>query len=100
MTPEEKQQFDDLKKQVSELQEQVKAFNNNATIPFDIGEAFKARILQDAGVLVASSKAFNSESTAVLTSADPDNYEDVLGEPDGFLQVTILGNISYIPYYT
>lgn len=100
MTPQEQQQFDDLKQQVVTLQEQVKALNNNATIPFEIGEAFKARILQDAGVLATSSKAANSESVAVLTSTGPNVYTDVLAEPNSWVQMTISGNVIYLPSFT
>lgn len=39
MNPEIKQ----LQEQVAELTRRLDAFNSNTTIPFDVGEAFKAR---------------------------------------------------------
>lgn len=90
MTPEEL-------KRLETLEAQIKALNNNATIPFETGEAFKARILQDAGVVFTSSKSVTSENKSV-NEAGASTYS-VLNAPDGFLQVTLLGNIYYLPYY-
>lgn len=91
MTPEEL-------KRLEEVERQLVALNNNATIPFDIGEAMKARILGDAGVATVSTKSASSEDKSV-NEAGVLSYS-VLNSPDGFLQVTLLGNIYYIPYYT
>lgn len=90
MTPEELKRLEDLERQIV-------ALNNNATIPFDIGEALKARILGDAGVASTSTKLLTSEDQAV-NEAGASTY-NVLKSPDGFLQVTLLGNIYYIPYF-
>lgn len=84
-------------KRLEAVERQLLALNNNATIPFDIGEALKARILGDAGVASISTKLATSEDQAV-DEAGAATYE-VLKSPDGFLQVTLLGNIYYIPYY-
>lgn len=100
MTIEEQQQFDELKKSVVSLEKQMLALNNNATIPFDVGVAMKARILQDAGVLATSSKSASSENVSVLTSTGPNVFASVLTPPDGFLAVAITGNVYYIPYYS
>lgn len=97
MTPAEQQQFDDLKKLTEDLQSQMKALSNNATIPYDIGEALKARILGDAGVSALSTKLSTSESQAV-NEAGVATYS-VLKPPDGFLEITITENKYYIPYY-
>lgn len=99
MTLEEQQKFDDLETLVEDLESQIKALNNNATIPFDIGEAMKARILSDAGVAATSSKVASSEDQTVNEAGASPPYA-VLKSPDAFLQITLLGNIYYIPVYT
>lgn len=104
MTAQEQQQFDDLKKQVDDLQSQIKALSNNATIPFDVGEAMKVRILSDAGTAELSTKLATSEDTTVVTSVNfggggSTTTDTVLGNPDGYLEVTITNNKYYVPYF-
>lgn len=98
MTQEETNKL--LLEQIAELKAQLDALKNNATIPFDIGEAMKARILQDAGVASTSTKLSSSEDVSVVVSLAPTVTAPVLNTPDGFLQITLLSNIYYIPYYT
>lgn len=88
----------ELETLTTKLQGQIDALKNNATIPFDIGEAMKARILADAGVALTSSKVASSEDKSVNEGGIA-TY-NVLNSPDGFLQITLLGNIYYLPYFT
>lgn len=98
MTPEEIQKLlAPFLKRIDELENQIKALNNNATIPFDTGEAIKARVLADVGFLVGSSKSATSENKSV-NEAGAATYS-VMDKPDGFLEVTILGNLYYLPYF-
>lgn len=99
-TQELEQQVKDLTTLVASLETQIKALNNNATIPFDVGEAFKVRILSDTGVASLSTKLSTSEDTAAIVSLAPTVTSPVLKTPDGFMQITLLSNIYYIPYYT
>lgn len=91
MTPEEL-------KRLEAVERQLLALNNNATIPFDMGEAMKARVLSDVGVALTSTKVATTEDQAVNESG-ASSY-NVLKSPDGFLQITLLGNIYYIPYFS
>lgn len=99
-TQELEQQVKELTDLVTSLETQIKALNNDATIPFDVGKAFKVRILSDTGVASLSTKLSTSEDSSVLTAVSPNTYTEVLKTPDGFLQITLLSNIYYIPYYT
>ncbi len=96
MTQEETNQL--LLKQIADLQAQIDALRNNATIPFDIGEAMKARIVSDLGLASTSSKGATTENQTVNEAGVAAPYT-VLKTPDGFLQITLLSNIYYIPYY-
>lgn len=94
MTPELK----NLQDQITALQEQFNSLNNNATIPFDIGEAIKTRVLLEAGIPQTSSKGATSENQAV-NEGGAGTYS-VLKAPDGFVQVTLGGTLYYLPYYS
>lgn len=88
---------------VKDLQDQLKALNSNATIPLDVGEAFKLRILSDAGTAATSTKGATSEDTTVVTSvnfgAETTATDTVLGNPDGYLEITITNNKYYVPIF-
>lgn len=105
MTPEELQnKVLELTNTVKDLQDQIKALNSNSTIPLDVGEAFKLRILSDAGVATTSTKGATTEDTTVVTSVNfggggSTATDTVLGNPDGYLEITITNNIYYIPYF-
>lgn len=86
MTPEQK---------LNEVYEFMQKLKANATIPKDVGAAFQARL--GSGVLTVSSKGADTEDQAVAESG-MDSY-DVLGDPDGFLQITIDGAVYYLPYF-
>lgn len=98
MTPAEQQKFDDLTLKVENLESQIKALSNNATIPWDVGEALKLRILGDAGVAAISTKLATSEDQSVNEAGTAPAY-NVLKSPDGFLEITITENKYYLPYY-
>lgn len=87
-----------LVQRVVELERVVRTFNNNATIPLDIGAAFRDRILGDVGLVITSSKSATSENKTV-NEAGAAAYS-VMDKPDGFLQVTINGSIYYLPYFS
>lgn len=54
-----------LQEQVTKLTERLDAFNSNTTIPFDVGEAFKARV--NVGNLSAAPLASVTEATGGVT---------------------------------
>jgi len=104
MTPQEQDnKILELTDMVKALQGRLDALNSNATIPLNVGEAFKVRILSDAGVAELSSKAANSEDTTVVVGvnfgASSTTTDTVLGNPDGYLEFTITNNIYYVPYF-
>lgn len=97
-TQELEQQVKTLVAENKALKARLDALNNNATIPFDTGEAFKARVLSDVGVALTSTKSATSENKSV-NEGGASTY-DVMNKPDGFLEISILGNIYYVPYFS
>jgi hypothetical protein len=88
-----------LQDQIDVLQDRLNALNNNATIPYDTGEAIKARVLSDIGVLQLSGKLGSSENQSVNEAGVAAPY-NVLKSADGFVETTINGIVRYIPFYT
>lgn len=90
MTPQEKAQLNELMAWKSSLE-------SSATIPLNVGRAFKARLDVPPDVSV-SSKSASSENQAVDEGGSA-TYS-VLKAPDGFLELTI-GTIKYyLPIFT
>lgn len=85
-----------LEQRVMRLEKEDKKLRSSTTIPFDIDQAFRARLKSITGLSV-SSKGVNTEDQAV-NEAGVAAY-DVLGDPDGFLEINIGGTIYYLPYY-
>ena len=98
------EELEQVKRELAELKEQFKLLSNNTTIPLEVGEAFKTRILSDAGVVALSNKSLTSENTTVVDSvnfgASSVTTVSALGAPNGFFEVTINGIVRYIPFYT
>ncbi len=88
----------ELIKRIELLEEEINKLRNNATIPFDIGEAIKSRVKTDLGALESSSKTAASETQAV-DEAGVLAYS-VMKAPDGFMQTNINGTIYYVPYFS
>ena len=92
-----------LQDQIDLLREENDRLKNSTTIPLEVAEAFKTRILADAGVLQLASKLASSENINAVTSVNfggmSVSTNSVLDNPDGFLEVTLAGNLYYIPYY-
>lgn len=102
------QEYKNLKSQIDELTKQLASLKASATIPLDVGEAMKIRmldagILRDVPVLKSSAKEADSEDidavTAVNFGASTVTKDAVLGNPAGFLEVDIQGTLYYIPYF-
>jgi len=88
MTPEEHQEFEELKAE-------VKALRTTSTIPFEVENAFRDR-LRIANAPTVSAKGNQTESIPVNTAAGT----LVQLFPDVFLEVTVNGVTYYIPAYT
>ena len=104
MTPQEQDnKILELTDMVKALQGRLDALNSNATIPLDVGEAMKLRILADAGTAAISTKDLASEDITVVTGvnfgASTTTTDTVLGNPDGYLEVMITNNKYYVPYF-
>jgi hypothetical protein len=84
--------------QIAALTRRLDALGNNATIPYDTGEAIKARVLNDAGLVSLSTKAGSSEGRSV-SEAGIASYT-VQDLADGYLEVTLAGVTRYIPFYS
>ena len=93
MPPQE--QIDVLKRELAELRDDFNKLRSSTTIPYDIDQAFQQRIGDK--TLKVSTKGVNTEDQAV-NEGGVATY-DVLGDPDGFLQITIANTIYYLPYY-
>lgn len=87
MTKEEELQ---LYKRIELLEEFAKRLNNNSTIPFDVGEAFKRRLgsLKDIATKTAASEtqAVNEAGASMFSVAAP---------MDGFYRTADGKNIPY-----
>lgn len=71
MTPQE------LKKQIDDLQKQIDELRNYSTIPLEVGNAFKARIIPDGYVFgktvagVPSTVTINESGSSTVTAQAP-----------------------------
>ncbi len=89
MTPEQE-------RQLAAVHEFMLKMENSTTIPLNVGEAFRVRLAGELGLSV-SAKGANSEDQAV-DEGGVATYT-VIGDPVGFLQVTIAGTDYNLPYY-
>lgn len=90
MTPQEKQEFEDMKRF-------VQALKSSNSIPLEVDRAFRARLSALFGLSV-STKGVDTEDVTVDESGAA-TYA-VMNDPDGFLEVSINGTIYYLPYFT
>ena len=92
MTPEQQQKL-------NEVYEFVKSMKAAGTIPYEVDEAITDRIKRKAILgLTVSAKGLDTEDQTVQ-EAGSGSYS-VMGDPDGFLEVTIGGVVYYLPYFT
>lgn len=88
---------EELTKKVQELQEQIDALKNYATIPLDIGEAMKARIIGQ-NELVIGQTTSGTPATLVVTDNDginpPTNY--TVCAPFTKQLIIKLGEVTYV----
>jgi len=96
MTPEERQQFNDMKKELEELKQFKKSLESSHSIPLPIDQAFRGRF--GFSTINTSSKSATSENQAV-NEGGTDTYS-VLKPPDAFVQVKIGSTYYYIPVFT
>ena len=88
------EQITQLQNQINEMQLVINSLRANATIPFDIGEAFRARL--DEGDLFGEIN-INTEVKSVNESGS--GTYDVAKEMDGLVPLTLKGKTINIPYY-
>lgn len=88
-----------LRQRIEELETVVNKLRADATIPYEIGEAFNSRLrIDDLAKLASSAKVATSEDQAV-NEAGAGTY-NVLKSPDGFREYTVGSQTFYFPYYT
>jgi hypothetical protein len=90
MTPEQEQKL-------NEVYEFTQSLKSSSSIPYDVDGAFRDR-LRNIFALYVSSKSADSEDQSV-NEAGSGTYS-VMGDPDGFLEITVDGTLYYIPYFT
>lgn len=84
--------------QINDLQRQIDQLKSSTTLPLDIAEAFKIRLVDVLpGIATQTTKSATAENKTV-DEAGVASYQ-VMNKPDGFLKVTITGIIYYIPYF-
>ncbi len=88
----------DLQSQINQLREEINTLKNSTTIPFDVGEAFKIRVLEDLSKLKPSTKTAISENETVNIPAVPTSFTKIK-QPDGFVEIVLNSSVYYIPYY-
>lgn len=98
MTPEEKQQFEQMMTELSAVRQELDSLKNASTIPYEYDASFRSRLGIDAFAtgLTTSSKSATSETIAVNSGTST----LVQLAPDGFLRVTIDGTVYDIPAFT
>lgn len=89
MTPQERLEFEQMKAELN-------ALKSDATIPWNVEQAFRTRLQIASSTLTTSAKGNQTESIPVNTAAGT----QVQLFPDGFLQTQINGTTVYIAYYT
>lgn len=88
-------EFAQMKREIEELKAQVKALSNNATIPFPIEKAFRARLGIKAGLqeqVTDITDDFPSPPLAQAVDEGGTDTYDVMTTPDYVLRVK-LGSI-------
>lgn len=91
-------EIEQLKKQVTDLQSQMKLLYSSTTIPLDVAEAFRTRLQEDARILQVSSKTAASE-TQTVNESGTDSYP--VGKPmNGFVTIVVNGVQYDVAYYT
>jgi len=97
MTPQQLQEFNTMKNQVSELTQRLDMLNSSTTIPFAVDVAISDRVIKKIPIAELSTKSATSENISFAISGTP--YV-ALGAPDGFLEVTLKdGSKKFVPYY-
>jgi len=90
------QEINSLKNRVEELESFILSLKSSATIPLDVSDSFKDRILETS-VTGISSKTAGSETKTVIESGSA-TYT-VSAPMDGFIQVRVNGAIYNVPYF-
>jgi len=86
--------IEQLKIQIDELNKKFDSLGASTTIPYNVGEAFKIRVLGDTSLSAVSATAHNK----TVNEAGTATY-DVMNKPTGFVQITIQGTDYIIPYF-
>lgn len=86
-----------LKQRIEKLEEELNKLRSSTTIPFEVDRAFRDRFKNILAISV-SAKGASTEDQAVDEGGSA-TYS-VMGDPDGFLQVSIAGTIYYLPYFS
>lgn len=84
-----------LKQRITKLENELKKLSSSTTIPFNVEQAFRARITL--GELTASTKANTSEDKTVNEGGV--SVYAVLDRPDGYDKRVDAGVTKYYPYY-
>lgn len=84
--------------QQKEVYEWYKNMQASSTIPLTTDQAIRDRFLRGTLGLTVSAKGADTEDQGV--SEGGSGTYDVMGDPDGFLEITINNTIYYLPYFT
>jgi len=87
-------EIEQLKTQIEELITKFNSLTNDTSIPFNVGEAFKIRVLGESGPSGVSATAHNK----VVNEAGFATYS-VMDKPTGFVKITLQGTDYIIPYF-
>lgn len=98
MTPQEKQQFEELKNTVDKLVNNHNSLYNSSTIPHDIDQALRTRFGITNQSIATTTKSATSENQVVDESGVA-SYS-VMGIPDGFIKLSLNGTIYNLPYFS
>jgi regulator of replication initiation timing len=89
-------QIQKLQDEIDNLKKQLDALSNNATIPLEVGNAMRARLLSD-GTLTGSTSG-NGPSVHSVNESGNSTY-NVASPMIGFINIVINGTSYAVPYY-
>lgn len=87
-----------LQAQIDSLKEEVAKLKSVTTIPYDVEQAFRARLTIDEFARLAPSTKTAASETQAVNESGSSSYS-VAKAMDGFREEVIAGTTIYIPYY-
>lgn len=82
---------------MNEIEARLNVLSNDTTIPLEVGEAFKSRVLEGGKPVIISGTSATAHNKTV-NEGGVASYS-VMDKPNGFMQVVFKGTMYVIPYF-